>query len=322
MWKRTYEMKGVYSKMAYKQPTLCPVCGTQCDENTTTCPVCGTALQSEMPKVSSEIETEEDLKEEQRKELQEEQGAIEETKTTKAKKTMPKSTVAAVLLGVLSIILLCVVGVQSNAKQSLKKALTEADSMIEELENSKKENESTIQENEKKISDNEKKISDLEESISELKTETRENVDTIEQYKKEVEEYKEQVEEAEEAKEQVEKELGYYENVWGALSKKNLGSASSKFFVSESVVVLHKSDPAKYITLTADLGPTTIRANRSSIYFPDSSGAAAIVTFSGEWNNWTIKLEVKPQTEGTVLYEFTNDVNSDKFYLVVIVLKD
>lgn len=104
----------------------------------------------------------------------------------------------------------------------------------------------------------------------------------------------------------------YYNMICRELSYGNIGYAANNFRASESVVVVDKNETNRKFTLTANW------PNNGSVSVA-YSGSSAKVSFDN--NSWTTstKMTVKPISEGITVVNFSNDVDSRTFKMLIIV---
>lgn len=92
----------------------------------------------------------------------------------------------------------------------------------------------------------------------------------------------------------------------------NLGYASNNFHADESVIVVSKSQENRKFTLTA------YWKNGGTVRL-DFSGSSADVDF--DKNSWTTStpVTIDPRWEGVTVVTFSNNVNSERFKVIIIV---
>lgn len=107
-----------------------------------------------------------------------------------------------------------------------------------------------------------------------------------------------------------------YNEIISALKAGYLGYASDNFNASESVILVGKNERNRKFTLTA-YWPRG--GNVTTQYSLTGGGTSATVSFdNNEWNT-TTRMTVNPQSVGVTKVKFSNDVDGEFFYVVIIV---
>lgn len=107
-----------------------------------------------------------------------------------------------------------------------------------------------------------------------------------------------------------------YDDLISALSTGNLGYAANNFQSSESVIVVSKNQKNRKFTLTANWSSGGTVTTSYSPSFP-----CAYVSFdNNKWNTSTT-MTVEPNRTGITTVTFSNNVDSKKFKVIIIVIE-
>ena len=103
-----------------------------------------------------------------------------------------------------------------------------------------------------------------------------------------------------------------YDTICKELSSGTIGYASNNFRSSESIIVVDKDETDRKFTLTANW-------TKGGTVYPSYSGNSARVSF--DTNTWTTstKMTIEPECEGVTVVEFSNNVDSKTFKMIIIV---
>lgn len=109
------------------------------------------------------------------------------------------------------------------------------------------------------------------------------------------------------------KKAQYYDDILKALRTGSIGRASASFSASDSIILLNKTTTDRKFTLYTTWNEgATIEVNHS--------GSSATASFDeSSWYDSTT-LTVIPRNEGITAVTFSNDLNSDTFTILIIVV--
>ena len=104
-----------------------------------------------------------------------------------------------------------------------------------------------------------------------------------------------------------------YDNICSSLKFGKIGFAANNFKTNESIIVVRKNEKDRKFTLTANW------SRGGSVGVSYSSSAATVSFDKDSWYTSTT-MTVKPWSVGATVVTFTNDVNSDTFKILIIVI--
>lgn len=105
----------------------------------------------------------------------------------------------------------------------------------------------------------------------------------------------------------------YYDDILKALRTGSIGHASASFSTSESIILINKNTVGRKFTLHTTW-------NAGATIDVDYFGSSAVVSFdNSSWYDSTT-LTVVPKHEGITAVTFSNDLNSDTFTVLIIVV--
>ena len=110
----------------------------------------------------------------------------------------------------------------------------------------------------------------------------------------------------------LQKKADNFDDMCDSLQYGNIGTAAYNFKVDESIIVVRKNETDRKFTLTAHWG------SGGTVSVSYSSNAAYVDFDKDSWSS-TVKITVKPRNVGATVVTFSNDVNSDKFKILIIV---
>lgn len=134
-------------------------------------------------------------------------------------------------------------------------------------------------------------VSEQNETISEQKTTISKNLTTISN---------------------LQKKADNFDDMCEALQYGNIGTAAYNFKADESIIVVRKNETDRKFTLTAHW------SSGGTVSVSYSSNAASLDFDKDSWST-TVKMTVNPRNVGATVVTFSNDVNSDKFKILIIV---
>lgn len=154
-------------------------------------------------------------------------------------------------------------------------------------------------ENSKITASQEAQINELEKNINSLNTTVSTQKEQINSQKNTITSLK--------VKEQ------YFDQICYELSSGNIGYASNNFKSNESIIVVGLNETNRKFTLTANW------SNGGNVS-TDYSGRAASVSFDNSSWYTSTKMTITPNYTGVTAVTFRNDVNSDTFKVLIIVV--
>ena len=110
----------------------------------------------------------------------------------------------------------------------------------------------------------------------------------------------------------LQKKVDNFDDMCEALQYGNIGTAAYNFKADESIIVVRKNETDRKFTLTAHWG------SGGTVSVSYSSNAASVDFDKDSWSS-TVKMTVNPRNIGATVVTFSNDVNSDKFKILIIV---
>lgn len=110
------------------------------------------------------------------------------------------------------------------------------------------------------------------------------------------------------------KKADNYDALRDAISAGNLGYAASNFHASDSIIIMNAFDSAKKITLTANW------PNGGTVDYKYSNLGVCDLALDND--NWTTStsMSLTPLSKGVTTITFTNNVDSNSFNIVVMVV--
>ncbi len=108
------------------------------------------------------------------------------------------------------------------------------------------------------------------------------------------------------------KKANNYDDICSSLKYSNIGFAANNFKSDESVIVVRKNEKDRKFTLTANWS----RGGNVGVSY---SSTAATVSFDKDSWYTSTTMTVEPWSVGATVVTFTNDVNSDRFKILIIV---
>ena len=110
----------------------------------------------------------------------------------------------------------------------------------------------------------------------------------------------------------LQKKADSFDDICESLQYANIGTAAYNFKADESIIVVRKNETDRKFTLTAHWG------SGGTVSVSYSSNAASLDFDKDSWSS-TVKMTVNPRNVGATVVTFSNDVNSDKFKILIIV---
>ena len=110
----------------------------------------------------------------------------------------------------------------------------------------------------------------------------------------------------------LQKKADNFDDICESLQYANIGTAAYNFKADESIIVVRKNETDRKFTLTAHWG------SGGTVSVAYSSNAASLDFDKDSWSS-TVKMTVNPRSVGATVVTFSNDVNSDKFKILIIV---
>lgn len=110
----------------------------------------------------------------------------------------------------------------------------------------------------------------------------------------------------------LQKKADNFNDMCDSLQYGNIGTAAYNFKADESIIVVRKNETDRQFTLTAHWG------SGGTVSVSYSSNAASVDFDKDSWSS-TVKMTVNPRNVGATVVTFSNDVNSDKFKILIIV---
>lgn len=141
-------------------------------------------------------------------------------------------------------------------------------------------------------------INTLQGKISDLETTVNQQTDTINAQKKTITNLK--------------TKANNFDDICSSLKYGNIGFASNNFKTNESVIVVRKNEKDRKFTLTANWsrgGPVEV----------SYSSTAATVSFDKDSWYTSTTMTIRPRSVGATVVTFSNDVNADRFKILIIV---
>ena len=152
-------------------------------------------------------------------------------------------------------------------------------------------------------------------SASNLRADNQRLSAKVNQLEETVQDYSHQLSEALEIS-QEEREMRDKANRYDTITNFVLGQSrqnkSKKYYPSTYLVVMSLEDGQQNFEITANFEDVTVRFK--------TEGEAVEAKFAQNWNGTSIDVELTPNYKGTTKLVFTNDVNSDSFTVLVVVV--
>lgn len=155
-------------------------------------------------------------------------------------------------------------------------------------------------------------VDSMKAEISELNSTISSQKDTIADQKKTISSQKNTISSQKTTISTLTKKAGYYDDICDELDSGDIGFAANNFKSDQSILIVRKNEKNRKFTLTANW------SNGGTVSVDYSSYAAYVEFDSDSWYTSTT-MTVVPRSVGVTVVTFTNNVNSDRFKILIIV---